>query len=182
MIRRALTTSLVALALALALPSQSNGQALVALSAGLTVPIGDFGDVASAGWAGRAAVVFPVGENGLFAGGEAGYGQNSFDDDVTTITDDKWKIFTALAALGWMFQSEDSSVTPFIWAGGGLLSAKVGDGDSNSEFLLATGGGVTFGQSSTKPYLEARLMTASSDGFDIQFFEVAAGVTIAVGG
>ena len=173
MIRRAFTTSLVALALALALPSQSNAQVLH-LGAGLTVPIGDYGDVASTGWMGNAAVHFNVGENGLWGGVEGNYGRNATENDLL---DESFKLFLVTGVLGYHFHTE-SSVLPYIYAGGGLLSAKLGDGESDSDFALQAGVGATFGSSSLMPFLEAELVTAGSE---TQWFAVNGGISIGLG-
>lgn len=182
MMRRVLTTSVAALFLAIAAPSIAHAQASVFLMAGPTIPIGDFGDFAKTGWMGYAGVTFPLGENGLWAGVEGSYGQNSHDADVTFVDDgDKTNLIGAMGLLGYSIPTE-SSVQPYVWGGAGLLvhrfSPATGSSVSDSNFGFQAGAGVAIGEGSVKPLIEARIESAGSE---TQFIGVEVGALIDVG-
>ncbi len=179
MIRRALVSSVAALFLALALPLTANAQSVYVL-AGLSAPTGDYGDIADTGWLGAGGVTFPVGEAGLWAGAEALYGNNSFSSETV---DESFKLFSAMGILGYDIPTE-SSVSPYLFAGAGVMS--LSNGDSESGFGWQAGGGVAFsGESNVTPFVEGRYQSASiGEGeadITVSFFGVEAGVSIGVG-
>ena len=180
MIRRAIAASTAVLFLALALPLTANAQSIYVL-AGLSVPSSDYGDFADTGWLGGAGVTIPVGEAGLWAGADLMYGQNSFSSDAV---DDNFKLFSAMGILGYDIPTE-SSISPYLFAGAGVMS--LSNGDSESGFGWQAGAGVAFaGDSNITPFLEGRYQSASlgDEGEDatVAIFGIEAGVSIGVGG
>lgn len=183
MIRRALVSSVAALFLAFALPQTVNAQSIYVL-AGLSAPTSDYGDFADTGWLGAAGVTFPIGENGLWAGAEGLYGQNSSSSETE---DENFKVFSAMGIIGYDIPTE-SSIAPYLFGGLGIMS--LSNGDSESGFAWQGGAGVAFaGESNVTPFVEGRFQSASIDtgegisGSDItvSFFGIEAGVSIGIG-
>lgn len=177
MIRRAIVTSTAVLFMALALPLTANAQSVFVL-AGLSSPTGDYGDIADTGWLGAVGVTFPVGEAGLWAGAEGLYGQNGFAN-----SDENAKLFSAMGILGYDIQTE-SSVSPYVFGGLGLMS--LSNGDSESGFGWQLGGGVGFETGgNVSPFVEARYQSASigdePTDLTVSIFGIEAGVSIGLG-
>lgn len=174
MIRRAIVTSTAVLFMALALPLTANAQSVFVL-AGLSSPSSDFGDFADTGWLAAGGVTFPVGEAGLWAGAEGLFGQNGFSN----VDDETYKVFSAMGILGYDIQTE-SSVSPYVFGGLGLMS--LSNGDSESGFGWQLGGGVGFETGgNVSPFVEGRYQSASLDGGTLAIFGVAGGVSIGLG-
>lgn len=170
MIRRMLVASAAVLFLALAAPLTANAQS-VFISAGPTVPVGDFGDLAKLGWMFEGGLIFDVGEEGLWAGVSGSYGQNSHDDEFEgTFLDGRTDLIVGSAVLGYSIPTE-SSVAPYVWGGGGILVHRfvpeVGDSESDSNFGYQFGAGLSFGSedASARPYVEARFQGADGSNF-----------------
>lgn len=177
MIRRAIVTSTAVLLMALALPLTANAQSVFVL-AGLSSPTGDYGDIADTGWLGAVGVTFPVGEAGLWAGAEGLYGQNGFAN-----SDENAKLFSAMGILGYDIQTQ-SSVSPYVFGGLGLMS--LSNGDSESGFGWQLGGGVGFETGgNVSPFVEARYQSASigdePTDLTVSVFGIEAGVSIGLG-
>ncbi|MFW6088845.1 MAG: outer membrane beta-barrel protein [Gemmatimonadota bacterium] len=177
MIRRAIVASTAVLFLAFALPQTANAQSVFVL-AGLSSPTGDYGDIADTGWLGAVGVTFPVGEAGLWAGAEGLYGQNGFAN-----SDENAKLFSAMGILGYDIPTE-SSVSPYLFGGLGLMS--LSNGDSESGFGWQLGGGVGFEtDGNISPFVEARYQSASigdePTDLTVSVFGIEAGVSIGLG-
>lgn len=178
MIRRAIVASAAVLFMALALPQEGQAQSIYVL-AGLSAPTGDYGDVANTGWLAAGGVTFPVGQAGLWAGAEGLYSRNGSDID-----DLSFKPYSVMGILGYDIPTE-SSVSPFVFAGAGLMGISESFGDvseSDSGFGWQLGGGVGFeGQSNITPFVEARYQSASINDVTLSFFGLEAGVSIGLG-
>lgn len=177
MIRRAIAASTAVLFMAFALPQTASAQSVYVL-AGLSAPTGDYGDIADTGWLGAGGVTFPVGEAGLWAGAEALYGQNGFAN-----SDENAKLFSAMGILGYDIQTQ-SSVSPYVFGGLGLMS--LSNGDSESGFGWQLGGGVGFETGgNVNPFVEARYQSASigdePTDLTVSIFGIEAGVSIGLG-
>lgn len=133
--------SLVALALAAPVASTTlEAQSKLSFGAGggLTLPLGDFNDVAKLGWHGLAVVGYAPSGSPIGFRGDFMYAQNSVDG-----ADGKTKLAGGLVNVTYAFQSK-GSVKPYLIGGLGLFNAKVevsGFG-SDSETKLAAGGGI----------------------------------------
>lgn len=177
MIRRAIAASTAVLFMALALPQTANAQSVFVL-AGLSSPTGDYGDIADTGWLGAVGVTFPVGEAGLWAGAEGMYGQNGF-----TNSDENAKLFSAMAILGYDIPTE-STVSPYVFGGAGLMSLSNGDSESGFGWQLGAGVGFETG-GNISPFVEARYQSASigdePTDLTVSIFGVEAGVSIGLG-
>lgn len=174
MIRRAIVASAAVLFMALALPQEGQAQSIYVL-AGLSAPTGDYGDFADTGWLAAGGVTFPVGQAGLWAGAEGLYSRNGH----ATLDDESFKVFSAMGLLGYDIPTE-SSVSPFVFGGLGLMS--LSNGDSESGFGWQLGGGAAFeGESNITPFVEARYQSASIEDVTVSFFGLEAGVSIGLG-
>lgn len=179
MIRRAIAASTAVLFMAFVLPQTANAQSVYVL-AGLSAPTGDFGDAADTGWLAAGGVTFPVGQAGLWAGGEGLYSRNGIAD----LDDESFKLFSFMGVLGYDIPTE-SSVSPFVFGGAGLMGLSqsfLDESETESGFGWQLGGGVAFeGESNISPFIEARYQSASINDVTVSFLGVEAGVSIGLG-
>ena len=175
---RSLRTTIVALTVALfAVPGTASAQSIYG-GAGLTIPVGDFGDYADAGWMGVLGVTVDIGESGLWAYGEGFYGQNNHSD----VDGDKTNPYGAMGGVGYDF-GDGESVGFYAFGGAGLMvhkfSPDTGEGGSESQFGYQAGAGVgaplgdSFGL-----WGEGRIMGSK----DTTFIGILAGVSVQLGG
>jgi len=185
MIRRAIAASTAVLFLALALPLTANAQSIYLL-AGASMPSGDYGDEdildAETGWLAAAGVTIPVGQAGLWAGAEGMYGRNGIAD-----IDESFKLFSVMGLLGYNIPTE-STVSPYVWGGAGLMSISTSFENSESEsgFGWQLGAGVGFETGGNiNPFVEARYQSGSIDldeeSFTVSLLGLEAGVSIDLG-
>lgn len=187
MIRRMLLASAAVLSLAVVAPVHAQS---VYVSAGLSSPSGDDLEDLNTGWLAAAGATFGIGENGLWAGLDAAFGQNNVDEAVAT--DASVKPWSIMGVLG--FSPETAgSVDPFVWAGAGIMGASLSgtDDEVDAGFGWQAGAGVAFGSpdSNVRPYVEGRYHSASldiTDGVDtgevdVRFLAFLVGASINVG-
>ncbi len=161
-----------------ALPATTQAQsAFIWAGAGVTFPIGDYGDLTDTGWLGTAGIGINVGESGAAVFGEAVYGQNSIVDISPGVDEGDAKLYGALGGV--MYRVGDpATVGPYGFAGAGLLVIDPTEGDSESEFGYELGVGLdiplggNFGV-----WVEGRYM--GSDSVDI--FGILAGFGVGLG-
>lgn len=171
MIRRAIVASTAVLFLALALPLTANAQSVYVL-AGASFPSADYD--ADTGWLAAGGVTFAVGEAGLWAGGEGLYSRNTRDDF-------SFKPYSVMGIVGYDIQTE-SSISPFVFGGAGLMGLSQSDSDSESGFGWQLGAGVGFeGDSNITPFVEGRYQSVSLDGGTLAILGIEAGVSIGLG-
>ena len=185
MIRRAIVTSTAVLFLAFAFPLTASAQSIYVL-AGASLPTGDYGDEdtfdAETGWLAAAGVTIPVGEAGLWVGAEGMYGRNGIAD-----IDESFKLFSVMGIVGYDIPTE-STVSPYVWGGAGLMSVSTTFEDSESEsgFGWQLGAGVGFETGGNiNPFVEARYQSGSIDldeeSFTVSLIGLEAGVSIGLG-
>lgn len=158
----------------------ASGQGLSAfVGAGPSIAIGDFGDVADAGWMVGAGVLVPVGQAGMWVGGEGMYGRNgakNFDESFT--------ITGAGGMLGMTF-SPAAQMSPFVFGSVGFVSlgATATGAESNSGVSFGAGGGVSFALTPTiNAFGAGRFINARIEGENVQFIPITVGVTFGLGG
>jgi len=169
--------------------ADASAQATVVLTAGLTVPTGDYAefpedvnDGAKAGWMGQGAVTFPVGAEGLFLGAGGFYGSNKHEFEG-----DKTNLFGGSALVGFRFGEPDMP-GGFVYAGGGLMSHQYKSDDfpslegTDSGFALSGGAGATLPLGTVNGILSASFTRGFGDVEGTTFFGVSAGLGIPVGG
>ena len=195
MFRRTLLATAAALSLALVQPINAQAQSIF-LSAGISSISTDGVDV-DAGWMAFGGFLFDIGDNGLWAGVEGGYGQNNIPDqtvdgEALTNSDIKAKPYSVMGFLGYSIPTE-GSVDPYLFAGAGVIGTKLSgtgtfDGvsgsvdESESEFGFEAGAGLVFGNEANKarPYVEARYLRAGGD-IDADIISGQVGVSIGLG-
>lgn len=169
MIRRAIVTSTAVLFMALALPLTANAQSVFVL-AGASIPSADYD--ADTGWLAAGGVTFPVGAAGLWVGAEGLYSRNSRDEI-------SFKPYSVMGIVGYDVSTE-SSLSPFVFGGLGLMG--ISNGDSESGFGFQLGAGVGFeGDSNITPFVEGRYQSVSLDGGTLAILGIEGGVSIGLG-
>lgn len=165
-------------ALALAVPTLAQAQASIYVGPGVLLPVGDFGDVADAGWMAVGGFFVPVGSGNIAVGAEGFYGSASGVDDGPS-TD----VYGALGTIGLAF-GEAGSVRPFVFGGAGIIGADVDLGEtevdaSDTSFGYEAGAGLSIPAGERFGiFIEGRYMGSS----DLDMLGVVAGVGIGLGG
>lgn len=127
---------------------------------GATIPTGDFGEVANAGWMVFGGVMSPVGTQGLQIGAEGYYGGNGHE-----LTDGSSDLYGALALAGLTFGPEDAAASPFVFGGLGFMSHSaevLGVEATESGVAVSGGAGVSFPFS---PAVRGKIMGSYLHGF-----------------
>jgi len=172
-----------------AAPAMAQG-AKFSVGGGLTLPLGDFGDVASTGWHGLAAVGFqpanlPVGFqlDGMYQRFGVENAPDNFDGNTQIIQGTANVVYTFTTA-------EASTFHPYLIGGVGVynskptgddLTALVGD-ESSTDFGVNAGAGFDFQAGSVGLFLEGRFHNIFSDGSDANFIPITVGVRFGGGG
>jgi hypothetical protein len=141
---------------------------------GLTIPIGDFGDVAKTGWHGLGIIGYQL-QSGLGLRGDFYYGQNNSDPSGA-----KFKLAGGLANVSYSFSGK-SSITPYVIGSIGYFNFKAdGGGASSSESKVAFGGGggIKFKAGSDSHFfVESRYLTINTSGSNANFIPITVGIT-----
>ncbi len=179
---------LVGLAAALAAPALVSAQAAAAdkplsfgVSGGLSMPMGDLGDVANSGFTvGGHVFLKPASMNALRFRGDVAY--------------DKWGVKDAggdadLRSLSFVANAlydfpSQSTIRPYVIGGLGLYNSKAiinlgqttGSTPSSTDFGLQVGGGLTFKLSGFDTFAEAKFVNVFSDGSSTTWLPITFGV------
>jgi len=123
---------------------------------GLTMPIGDYGDIDKAGWHALGLIQFPISQSPVHLRFDAMYGQTSHDagGGSTTLTG-------ATGDLLYHLGSRASSVRPYVLGGLGFYNVDFG-GVSESKFAFGLGGGILFSIGTMHAFLETRYMSVQT--------------------
>jgi hypothetical protein len=162
----------------LAVSSVANAQKpFVFFGGGLTVPTGDFGNVAKTGWMGTGGIGIPAGTQGLVLAAEGYFGTNDWDPPTLAESTD---LIAGLGTIGYSI-SQASKVHPYVLGGVGFLSAKTKTATTSTtetEFAFTGAAGLVFSLSPTVGlWVEGRYVHAG----DTRFFPVLAGLYIQLG-
>jgi opacity protein-like surface antigen len=152
------------------------GQTPVMLFAGAgpSLPVGDFGDLADTGWMAGAGLLLLLGESGAWVGAEGIIGRNAVKD----VSDMDWELLGGGGLLGYTF-NPTAALAPYVFASAGVLSLKVSEFDSESEFSYGVGGGATYRLSpSASLFASARYLTAD----DLDVVPITIGFTYMLSG
>ena len=178
-VRSAALLGLVTIASVATAHAQGAGRASFHVAGGVTLPMGDFGDVFGTGWQGLGGVNFGLGGLPFAIRVDGFYGQNSGDEDVTG-PDVKVKMFGGMAGGQFNIGSEASTVKPYILAQVGMVNSKVsfpgGSTDGETDFALGGGGGVGFGLGSIAAFVEGQFVTVMTEDESSNFIAVRFGV------
>jgi len=180
---RSVVLGMVFMASVGAAPAVAQG-AKFSLGGGLTLPLGDFGDVASTGFHGLAAVGFqpanlPVGFqlDGMYQRFGVEGAPDNFDGNTQIIQGTANVVYTFTTA-------QESTFHPYLIGGVGLYNSKptgddfqalVGD-ESSTDFGVNAGAGFDFQAGSVGLFVEGRFHNVFSDGSDGTFIPITVGV------
>jgi hypothetical protein len=136
---------------------------------GLTLPIGNYGDVDKAGWHVMGLIQFPISQSPIHARFDAMYGQTSHDvgSGNTTLTG-------ATGDLLYHLGNRASTVRPYVLGGLGFYNADFG-GASESKFAFGVGGGILFSIGTMHAFLEGRYMSVQTSP-SLNFLPVTLGL------
>ena len=140
------------------------------VGAGLTLPIGAFGDIDKAGWHALGVLQFPIGQSPLHGRVDAMYGQTSHDigSGSTTLTG-------ATGDIVYHIGDRAASVRPYIVGGLGFYNVDFG-GASESKLAFGAGGGVLFNIGTMHAFLEGRYMSVQTSGSSLNFLPITLGL------
>lgn len=165
-----IAASLLTLSLAVtATPATAQGF----VGAGVTTPMGDFGDAAKLGWAVNAGFrPWQSADKRMALWAEGLFGQNNFKNNV----DGKTTLMGGFGSVTYNL-TEEASAVPYVIGSVGYLSSKteVGSVKGDAEGALGFGGGAGVGFK--KFYVEGRYMTSSKDGNTTAFIMWTVGYT-----
>jgi hypothetical protein len=155
----------------------AQAQVSVGVGGGVTIPTGDFGDVAKTGWHGLANVGYSM-PSGLGVRGDFYYGQNSFDG-----VSGKTKLAGGFGNLLYNF-SGAGTVHPYVLGSIGFMNAKGeatagGITASASETKIAFGGGAGIkfkAGTDSNIFVEGRYITVNTTGGNTNFIPITVGV------
>lgn len=172
-----------------AAPATAQG-AKFSLGGGLSLPLSDFGDFASTGFHGLAAVGFqpanlPVGFqiDGMYQRFGLEDAPDNFDGNTQVIQGTANVVYTFTTA-------EESTFHPYLIGGVGLynfkptgddLQALVGD-ESETDFGINAGAGFDFQAGSVGLFVEGRFHNVFSDPDNTNFIPITVGVRFGGGG
>ena len=172
--RFGLTVAALALS-ALAFAPGANAQARFGLAAGLAMPTGDFGDVATAGFGVEGSVEFQAGTMPFGLRGDLFYNRFSADEDAGL--DGNFSAFGG--ALNALFQMAGISATPYLVVGPTITNVSVDVNnvdDSDTKIGVQAGVGVKFPLSGFTSKLEARYHTIFTEDENTNLFLVLFGI------
>jgi hypothetical protein len=162
--------------------SAASAQAQVSfgVGGGLTLPLGDFGDVAKTGWHGLANVGYDL-PSGLGLRGDFYYGQNNVD---ATGVDGKFKLAGGFGNVLYNFKTP-GTVHPYVMGSVGFMNAKadlksggVSASDSETKIAFGGGGGIKFKVGSdANLFVEGRYITVNTSGSNTNFIPITVGVS-----
>ena len=169
MSKRVLSFLAVATCLAFATPATAqDGGVIVYFGGGVGVATGDLGDETDPGFLGVAGLLFPVGGGSISLGGEGFYGSLGGTD-----VDDSLKLYGAMGIIDISFGDSDS-VSPYVFAGAGLLVGDTDEGSSESQFGYEGGVGLAFPLGGVSAWVEGRYMGSE----DLDLIAFLAGLAI----
>lgn len=179
MMRFGLTTA-AALLLLTPSPSQAQANPFIFIGGGITIPMGDFGDLAKSGWMATGGFGVSVGTGKLAIGGEGYYGRNSHDGP----SEDATNLIGGAAWLAYRL-GQPGRVAPYVIGSAGFLAADfdpedpADDVNTDTEFAWSGGAGVDIPLSgSVSLYIEGRYMARG----DVRFIPIFAGLSFSFGG
>jgi opacity protein-like surface antigen len=179
---RRVWTGLVVIGSVYAAPAVAQG-AEFSLGGGATLPLSDFGDVASTGWHGLAAVSFAPSTFPLGIQVDGMYQRFGFEDAPDDF-DGNFQLIQGTANAIYKFKSSpDSPVRPYIIGGVGLYNFKatgddVIDDGSNTDFGVNAGAGFDFKLGSVGAFVEGRFHNVFADEVDLRMIPITVGLRL----
>lgn len=159
------------------------------LGGGIGFPLSNFDDIANIGWNGLVGVsVVPTGwPVGIQVDGQ--FQQYKLDENAVGFSGLKDRFLIGTGNLVYKFKtSEESSIRPYIIAGGGVYNVKttgsdnvgtvVGTSNSTTKFGLNAGAGFDFKAGSAGLFIEGRFHDVFTPGPNLKFIPVTIGVRL----
>lgn len=155
--------------------AQSSRPVTLGISAGASIPIGDFGDVYNTGFNGTASLGFNSVGTPLGLRIDGMYNKFGGRDDLIVPRPD-YTIFGANANL--VYSLPGQGIRPYLIGGGGIYGQKpdVNGAETISDFGVNGGIGAAFPLSGFNTFIEARLHHIFSD-VSTQFIPVTFGIS-----
>lgn len=156
----------------------AQAQVSIGVGGGLTIPLGDFGDVAKTGWHGLANVGYDL-PSGLGLRGDFYYGENKFDG-----VSGKTKLAGGFGNVLYNFKSP-GSIHPYVLGSIGFLNAKgeasaggVTLSDSETKIAFGGGAGIKFkAGSDASIFVEGRYISVNTTDSNTNFIPITVGVS-----
>lgn len=150
----------------------------IGVTAGASMPMGDFGDIAATGWnaggvLGISAPTLPVGLRV-----DASYNSFSFSDDYAAIAgDESWNILAITGNATWGLPMT-APMSPYLIGGAGLyrVNSSIDGSEAQSEFGFNVGGGLKFNLSGFATFVEARYNSIQGDGGSTSYVPITFGI------
>lgn len=160
----------------------AQAQVSLGFGGGVSIPLGDFKDVAKTGWNGLANIGYDL-PSGLGVRGDFYYGQHSAKGAPSGVSA-KWKIAGGLGNVLYSFGGA-ATAHPYIIGSIGFMDLKAtasagGVSASASETKVAFGGGagVKFKAGSRASiFIEGRYLTINTSGSNANFIPITLGVS-----
>jgi hypothetical protein len=143
---------------------------------GLTLPLSDFGDIASTGWHGLAAVGFQPANLPVGFQIDGMYQRFGFEDAPDGF-DANFQVIQGTANVVYTFTTaEESTFHPYLIGGGGVYNLKatgddVPDTESETKFGLNAGAGFDFQAGNVGLFVEGRFHTVFNGTIDTETLE-----------
>jgi hypothetical protein len=167
-----------------AVPAVAQG-AKFSLGGGLTLPLGDFGDFASTGFHGLAAVGFQPANLPVAFQIDGMYNRFGVDDEFVLGDDVNSQIIQGTANVVYTFvTAEESTFHPYLIGGAGLYNFKltgddVPDGtEGSTDFGINAGAGFDFQAGSVGLFVEGRFHNVFTEGESTNFIPVTLGIRL----
>lgn len=169
--------------IAAATTTTAQAQAAFNVGGGLTLPLGDFGDVSDMGFHGTAGVSFQPASLPVGIRVDGMYGMFSASEDFAGDADIGTRIISGTANAVYTFQTaETSTFHPYLIGGVGiynfgLTGDDAPDVDGNTEFGINAGAGFNFAAgSSLNLFVEGRFHNVFTEGSSTNFIPLTVGL------
>ena len=179
---RSVVLGAVLMATAGAAPAMAQG-AKFSLGGGVTLPLSDFGDVASTGFHGLAAIGFQPANLPVGFQIDGMYQRFGFEDAPDEF-DGNFQIIQGTANVVYTFTTaEESTFHPYLIGGVGVYNSKATGDDvvsdeSSTDFGVNAGAGFDFQAGSVGLFVEGRFHNVFGDGSDLNMIPITVGIRL----
>ena len=179
---RSVVLGAVLMATAGAAPAMAQG-AKFSLGGGVTLPLSDFGDVASTGFHGLAAIGFQPANLPVGFQIDGMYQRFGFEDAPDEF-DGNFQIIQGTANVVYTFTTaEESTFHPYLIGGVGVYNSKatgvdVVSDESSTDFGVNAGAGFDFQAGSVGLFVEGRFHNVFGDGSDLNMIPITVGIRL----
>jgi len=158
----------------------------VGVGGGVSIPLGSTSDAVKTGWNGTAIFQYKPATSPVGFQIDGMYSQLKATDAVKLIDPlaDKSEIFSGTGnVVFWLPVAETTKIRPYLLGGGGVYNVKAKDTDGTSasvtKFGINAGAGFDFDlQPRVGIFLEGRFHNVFTEGTDVKFIPITAGVRL----